>query len=204
MKMKQLFFGAATVFMLAAAGLMVQSAFTSHANATTGLSNGKTTLLDRVRELELQQLEDNREFLLFDATLISMDAKFEAKLMDLRAQLNELGVPVKPLIGDDIGLPLKANAAGVRRVGSGIVESPGGTGWLRDPKGTTNPAGKRGHLKGATVGPSGTGWFWGDPHENVALGPTGTGWLRDGSNGKTNPAGKRKKGVTVDPGGTAW
>jgi len=186
MEMKQLFFGACAVSMLAASTLMVQSAFNHRANATSGLSENEYSVLDRVKDLEWQQKQDVREFVLIDETMWDMNAKFEIKLMDLRAQLNSMNIPVTPLVGDDIGITYKAKAAGFRE-NRGVVLGPGGTGWLRDENNTgTNPSNIRNYRSGIT------------------LGPGGSGWLRDDPTAKPNPAGKRKKEVTVGPGGNGW
>lgn len=146
MKMKNLFFGACTAFMMALAVLAIQTASSSQSTANSEVSARAATLKQRVSELEIQQREDSEEFLLIDQTMQAMEKDFELKLLELRKELLEAGVPVLPLVGDDIGIRLKSSAAGFRRTngarfrdnankkptGAGkrkVTLPPGGTGW---------------------------------------------------------------------------
>ena len=145
MKTKQIFLGAATVCMLTFATLMLQSMIGNSANATPGDGNGELSksLLHRVTELELRQNQDDKEFLLIDASLSDLENKVDvasartnllrADVRKLRTELNKLGIPVDTLVVDEIGVPLKARSS---LVGDEIA--------IPDRAGKRNGAGYRG------------------------------------------------------------
>jgi hypothetical protein len=150
MKMKNTLVGALAVCLITTTGLMAQSQGRAGASAEEILLNRMTQL-----DLHVQRLV-NSKLSLAGRALEYGYAYLELELLELQLNLLDFGFPVKPLVGDDIGIRNR------------VTMGPGGSGWLKEPN-------------GITVGPGGNGWLK-DPN-GITMGPRGTGWLKD-PNGK--------------------
>ena len=79
MNAKRMLLNAGTICLLATAVLLSQSALSGSASATPGDAPAKgDNLRQRVKILELLQEEDDKEFLLVDASLSDLNARVEA------------------------------------------------------------------------------------------------------------------------------
>ena len=79
MNSKRMLLNAGTICLLAPAVLLSQSALSGSASATPGDAPAKgDNLRQRVKILELLQEEDDKEFLLVDASLSDLNARVEA------------------------------------------------------------------------------------------------------------------------------
>jgi chromosome segregation ATPase len=79
MNARRILINACTICLLATAVLLSQSALSGSASATPGDAPSKgDNLKQRVKILELLQQEDDKEFLLVDASLSDLNARVEA------------------------------------------------------------------------------------------------------------------------------
>lgn len=121
MNAKRMLINAGTICLLATAVLLSQSALSGSASATPGDAPTKgDNLRKRVQILELLQQEDDKEFLLVDASLSDLNARVEAN--EARCARTSKRLVETDKRAGQMGLRITENRLGAREIRASIKQ----------------------------------------------------------------------------------